>query len=173
MNETTISKSTLAPRDTRPPAPSPEAAELLAVGRRHLWSFQVLGQAPMLQESVRLGDWLLVPAQRDSTPLPPRAVARIAAIFASGARPQGFVLVHESPMLLKAPREAPQQPKVAAVPAGSTGGDVLSALGSALTAIVTTILPMFFLAAAAIVDPILVAVTEDNYWIEIDRWDTE
>ena len=32
---------------------------------------------------------------------------------------------------------------------------------------------MFFVVAAAVADPILVAVTESGYWIEIDRWDTE
>ncbi len=65
-----------------------ETRQLISLGHRHNWPFQVLGKAPMLQEPVRLGDWLLVPAQDDSTKVPERAMAKIQAIFAAGIRPQ-------------------------------------------------------------------------------------
>ena len=157
---------------------SPETGQLLALGKRNRWPFRVLGRAPMLHESVRLGDWLLVPAQADSSPIPERALARIQAIFAAGVRPKGFVLVHEAPKLLKAPREPRKDPE-SAWPNPSTAMpqsvlDVATALGKGIAALASTVLPMLFLfAAAAIADPILVAITEDNYWVEIDRWDTE
>jgi hypothetical protein len=32
------------------------------------------------------------------------------------------------------------------------------------------VVPAIFMAGAALIDPILIAVTEDDYWIEIDRW---
>jgi hypothetical protein len=157
---------------------SPEASQLVTLGRRHRWPFQVLGQAPMLQETVRLGDWFLVPAQEDSSVIPVRSLERIQAIFAAGLRPQGFVLVHEAPKLLKAPvveKEKPiAQPAVSTAALPQSTLDIATALGSGLAVLASMIFPMLFLvAAAALADPILVAVTEDGYWVEIDRWNTE
>ena len=178
MNAPTSAQGTLALRETQSSVLSPAVGQLLAVGRAHMWPFQPLGQAPMLQEPIRLGDWLLVPAQQDSAPIPARAMARIQAIYAAGARPQGFVVVHETPMLLKAPAETSPRPQDATLPVGTAvanavASDVLSAVAGVLSAFVSVILPAMFLVAAAMVDPILVAVTEDGYWIEIDRWKTE
>jgi hypothetical protein len=129
----------------------------------------------MIEEPVRLGNWLLMPAQQDSTVIPPRAMSRIRAIFDAGLRPRGFVVVHEAPMFLKAPA-APQAepktlPRTISSPEGT--GDFAAALGKGLSALASVIFPMMMLAAVAVVDPILVAVTEDGHWVEIDRWDTE
>jgi hypothetical protein len=33
--------------------------------------------------------------------------------------------------------------------------------------------PALLVVGAVVVDPILVAVTEDGYWVEIDRWWSE
>jgi len=130
----------------------------------------------MVQEPVRLGDWLLIPAQYDSSKIPERAMTRIQAIFAAGIRPQGFVLVHEAPKLLKAPVTPKQQPKAPAVTTSSphsTPG-FASTLATGFAAMASMVFPMlFFVVAAVLADPILVAVTEDGYWIEIDRWYTE
>jgi hypothetical protein len=155
---------------------STETRQLVTLGRRHYWPFQLLGRAPMIQEPVRLGDWLLVPAQDDSSKIPERALARIQAIFAAGIRPQGFVLVHEAPKLLKAPVTPKEQPKThtSTKTSTQTGSDLAKALGTGFAAAASMIFPMvFFVVAAALSDPILVAVTEDGYWIEIDRWYTE
>jgi hypothetical protein len=155
---------------------SPETRQLVTLGRRHHWPFQVLGKAPMVQEPVRLGEWLLVPAQDDSSKLPDRALVRIQAIFAAGLRPQGFVLVHEAPKLLKAPVTPKEQPKVVPVTTASpqSTSDLASGLVTGFVALASMIFPMLFMVAAAVLaDPILVAVTEDGYWIEIDRWYTE
>jgi hypothetical protein len=157
-----------------------ETRQVVSLGRAHHWPFQVLGKAPMVEDPVRLGDWLLVPAQDDSTAIPDRAMERIQAIFAAGIRPQGFVLVHEAPRLLKAPVEskdrAQQQYAPSPEPAASSqsGPDMLSMLGTGLSALASMVFPMLlFVVAAAMADPILVAVTEDGFWVEIDRWWTE
>jgi hypothetical protein len=63
-------------------------------------------------------------------------------------------LIHEAPALLP----APNQRKASGVLAQVFG---LFALGSVLSTLVMT---------AAVVDPILVAITPKCEWIEIDRW---
>jgi len=157
----------------------PETRQLLSLGRRRRWLVQLLGKAPMLQEPVRLGDWLLVPAQDDPTAIHERALDRIQAIFAAGIRPQGFVLVHEAPKLLKAPATPEEKPAEtlpgfsATAPLPESIVSLASALGAGLAGLASLIFPMLLFVAAAMVDPILVAVTEDGFWVEIDRWYTE
>lgn len=81
-----------------------QAHQFLALGDHMGWQTQVIGQAPMLKEAVRLQDWMLVPAHEDTTPLPTRTMRRIRTIYSQGLRPQGFVVVHEAPMQLMAPK---------------------------------------------------------------------
>ena len=154
---------------------------LLALGRKEGWPFRILGQAPMLAEPVRMEDWLLVPALEDSTPLPESTMGRLYAIYASGIHPQGFVLVHEAPLRLAAPDGEAIKAK-RKVDLKQIGGAVLgltaltgSVLAGAAIALVGGLLliPAGLIAAAVIVDPILVAVMPDNTWVEIDRWDIE
>ena len=160
--------------------------ELLAVARRERWNFQVLGQAAMPQKPVRLGDWLITPAQVDTSPIPLRALTRIQAIFAAGIRPQGFVLVHEAPKLLPSQTQEKKQATILAMPQktwkAKTGktidlSEIITTVFSGLGAVLQIVLPIlaviFFgvlFATANGLDPILVAVTEDGYWVEIDRW---
>ncbi len=152
-----------------------ETARLIGYGLSRGWPLAILGQAQMLQESVRLKEWLLVPAHQDTSQIPARALIRVQALFAAGIRPQGFVVVHEAPRLLPA-GETVQKPGLlpigniefedAADKIGKTIG-VLAALAIAATGLAL----MSSLAIGAVVlDPILIAVTQDNYWIEIDRW---
>jgi hypothetical protein len=79
---------------------SGETRQFIALGRQYHWGFRILGQAPIPEEPVWLGDWLLVPAQINSSTIPERTLERIDTIFASGIRPQGFVMVHEAPKVL-------------------------------------------------------------------------
>ena len=72
-----------------------------------------------------------------------------------GVRPLHWVLVHEAPMLLCAPK--PER-KPRALPYLA----LLGGLGVWLASTVIT--------TAAIVDPILIAITPDLDWVEIDRW---
>jgi len=169
---------------------STETQALLNLGRQQGWDTFVLGKAPLPGNPVRLQNWLIVPAQQDTTPIPPRTLERIESIFATGLRPQGFVLVHEAPRLLPAsvteshssvrishipPKTKKLAKSVALVGALTLGGLVIlpgliaiamAVIGMALAIVV----PLGLLAGAASIDPILVAVTEDGDWVEIDRW---
>ena len=184
----TNSQSKLMVQDqptTLRPNTSPWVQELLALGKQEVWDFALLGQAPMPEKPVRLEDWLIVPAQQDSSEIPERAMARVQAIFAAGIRPKGFVLVHEAPMLLAPPEgaEAQRTGSQWALDPETTQKVIeslsfgISALAKVVAGAVTLIavagavvVPAIFMAGVALIDPILIAVTEDDYWVEIDRW---
>jgi hypothetical protein len=172
------------------PRVSPQTQQLVTLGREQGWNCAVLGQAPIPNEPVRLGDWLIVPAHQDSSPVPVRAIGRVQAIFAAGLRPKGFVVVHEAPMLLPAPvQDQPNTLRLSVLPDQFKSGlkvvgTVLGVLATFLVAATGLVLlavaavslavilavPVALMVGAAVIDPILVVVTEDGYWIEIDRW---
>ena len=83
---------------------STQSGQMVSLGRRNGWGFQHLGYAELPERPVRLQDWLLVPANQDSTPVPPRTLERIKAIYLAGFRPKGFVVVHEAHKSFKPPR---------------------------------------------------------------------
>jgi len=161
--------------------------QLMKLGENQLWTFSILGIAPMPERPVRLKDWLLVPAHQDSSAVPKRTLARIQTIYQAGIRPKGFVVVHEAPMQLPAPEHQDAEVIEGDFRELQRGAieidlDKLTASGSALASTVlkvaasaavvigSIVLPAVFFAGAALLDPILVAVTEDDVWIEIDRW---
>ena len=158
-------------------ATHPETAKLIRYGVSHGWALAILGQAPMLQDPVRLKEWLLVPAHEDTSQIPERALNRIQALFAAGIRPQGFVIVHEAPRALPS-GESPH--KTAPLPIGNIEfedaavnvGKVIGALAAFAVAATGIALMSGLAVGAVMLDPILIAVTQDNYWIEIDRWDS-
>jgi len=170
---------------------SQQTHQLVAFGQQQGWGCTVLGQAAIPSEAVRIGNWLMVPAHLDSSPMPERAFERVQAIYAFGLRPKGFVVVHEAPMLLAASEEKDAGPfrlpllptkfksALKVVGYGLGGLAALIAVVSGLLVIAfafailagLVLLPAALIAGAAIVDPILIAVTEDDYWVEIDRWD--
>ena len=146
-----------------------QAHQFLALGDRMGWQTQVIGRAPMLKEAVRLQDWMLVPAHEDTTPLPARTMRRIRIIYSQELRPQGFVVVHEAPMQLTAPKPViVEKPPMEWEGVGKAVGAVAKVLGVLLLG--SMLLPLGLIAGMVLLDPILVAVTEDGYWIEIDRW---
>ena len=164
----------------------PETRQLLTLGRENGWEFSVLGQAPLPREHFRLGDWMVVPAHQDNSVIPQRALERVQAIYAAGLRPKGFVVVHEAPKLLSAPSEKKPEstpiwdelqnltPTIKWV-GGAIGALTVVTLGVgglvvAIMAGAALALPTVLVAGAIALDPILIAVTEDNVWIEIDRW---
>ncbi len=163
---------------------SPRVRELMTFGRDRLWDVAVLGQAPMPQEAIRLNNWLIIPAHQDNTEIPDHAMERVQAIFVAGFRPKGFVLVHEAPMMLSAPETNQTQLRTPWTLNPETTEKVINGLSFGVSAIAklmvgtvtlavvagSLILPGLLLAGAVLIDPILIAVTEDNYWIEIDRW---
>ena len=170
---------------TLKPIESLRVRELMTLGKDELWDFAVLGQAPMPEKPVRLEDWLIVPAQQDSSDIPEQALTRVQAIFAAGIRPKGFVLVHEAPMLLPPPEGAEmQRVETQWAPDPETTQKVIETLSFGISALAKVVawavtlvavagaivVPAIFMAGVALIDPILIAVTEDDYWVEIDRW---
>ena len=146
-----------------------QAQQLLALGDRMGWQTQVIGRAPMLKEAVRLQDWMLVPAHEDTTAIPARTMRRIHTLFSQGLRPQGFVVVHEAPMQLTAPKPVVEEKSpMEWEGVGKTVGVIAKVMGVLLLG--SMLLPFGLLAGLVMLDPILVVVTEDGYWIEIDRW---
>ena len=172
------------------PMVSPATLQLLLLGQQRGWDFAVLGQAPLPEDPVRLGDWLIVPADQDTSQVPARALERVQAIYAAGIRPKGFVVVHEAPKLLSAPvQDEPNTLRMPILPAqlkttltvvaGALGvlaiGFVVLSTIAVLAVLAISVAAMLILPAAlvvgvALVDPILIAVTEDGYWVELDRW---
>ncbi len=156
-----------------------QTKQLLTLGQENRWPMQVLGKAPMLKQPVRVQDWLLVPSTMDSTTIPDQAIQRIKALYEAGIRPQGFVTVHEAPLQLPSPTpiEKPEVDKQllkkiggAVLGLGAITGSLVAAVGVAIVGGLI-ILPAGLLAAAVIIDPILVAVMPDDSWVQIDRWD--
>ena len=128
---------------------------LLDVGYRNNWDFTLMGKAPIPTEPVRVGNWMIVDAREDQSRIPRKTMHRIQTIYAEGVRPLHWVVVHEAPYLLSPPQEkkkAPILPYLA----------LLGGLGFWLASSVIT--------AVAVVDPILIAITPDLDWVEVDRW---
>ena len=156
-------------------ATHPETAKLIRYGLSHGWALAILGQAPMLEEPVRLKEWLLVPAHEDTGQIPPRALNRVQALFAAGIRPQGFVIVHEAPRLLPAGETVK---KAVPLPIGHIEfedaalsiGKAIGALAALAVTATGVALMSGLVVGAMVLDPILIAVTQDSYWVEIDRW---
>jgi len=130
---------------------------LMDIGQRNNWNFVNLGKAPIPEQPVRAGEWLIVSATEDTSPIPKQTMQRIKTIYQEGIHPLHWVVVHEAPFLLSAPKpEKEKKPRILPYLA------LLGGLGVWLaTTIITT---------AAIVDPILIAITPEFDWIEIDRW---
>jgi hypothetical protein len=166
----------------------PETRRILDLAEQKGWDFNLLGQAPLPKEVIQLDQWLIAPANQDSSEMPVRTYKRIQVLFANGIRPKGFVVVHEAPRLLAAPKAVSQhivpqvfppaskKPKTGISPTVVVGTIVSSAvLGTILvavgTAVVTAVGALFL--GVALIDPIVVAVMEDGSWVEIDRWATK
>jgi len=172
---------------------SPEAGNLVGVGIRNTWDFRVLGRAPLLTVPVFVGNWWLVPVEQDSSLIPTRACERVQAIYRAGFRPKGFVIAHETTNLLSAPPKpstqvSPLGPPIAlkqllSRPVLLTAGAILfllvfgPLLVQLLVALVVGVLSLLLIpivlmgmVGAILVDPALIAVTEDGYWVEIDHW---
>ena len=141
---------------------STPSIQLLNFGRKQGWKFNYLGKASLPDRPVHLEEWLIVPAHLDSSLVPDRAWERIQTIYASGYQPAGWLVIHEAPKLLAAPKSI--QPKRKKL------WKYMAALGgvAAVGGLAAYIIPI--LGVAAVVDPILVLVTPEMDWIEIDRW---
>ena len=165
------------------PLTEPQALQLLALGERNGWLFHYLGQAPIPINPIRAGNWLLMPAQQDNSRIPSRTYQRIQAIYAQGLRPKGFVVVHEAPLQLTAPKtketsqinsRSKTNSNLKVIGAAALGIGAFAGAAVALVSVLVIggilLFPIAMVAGVILIDPILVAVTEDDHWIEIDRW---
>jgi hypothetical protein len=159
--------------------------ELLEFCRSEGWDAKVLGNAPLPEQPYRLGTWLIIPSHMDSNPMPERAMERIQTLFQNGYRPKGFFIIHEAPKELAATIQKPETPKTEKISpefkaklrsalsvTGKAMGGAAVLFGSLTLGLLAILvaLPVLVLGAVLVIDPILVAVTEDNTWVEIDRW---
>jgi len=148
----------------------------LAVANRYGWSFPVLGNAPMPNTPIRLDKWLILPATADTSPLPQSAYRKVETLFREGVRPKGFVIVHEAPMVLPAPVAVPEVTWSAPFKPVSDGSSIMAfveTFATGLANLMSAAVPFLLLPGLLLLDPILIAVTEDDTWIEIERWNIE
>ena len=169
---------------------SPEVRELVDVGRKHRWHFHAMGKAEIPTRPVFLRNWVLVPVEQDSSQIPARALERIQAIYEAGLRPKGFVIAHEAPRTLANPAQDEDSADGLRIDAEKLKRIVLDDVLPRLTAALRVGAPLVgkcvlvalqgtlwvlggigMLAAVVLIDPVLIAVTEDGYWVEIDRWE--
>jgi hypothetical protein len=154
--------------------------DLLAVAKRHNWQFRVMGTAPAPTKPVFYKDWWLIPVTDDNSHIPARALERVQAIYEAGIRPKAFVIAHEARPLLVAPAGAPQMSRLEfwskqmvdhSAAAAKVAGQVLVVVTPVLLAILGIgFMAALGLAAAILTDPCLIAVTDNDVWIQVDAW---
>lgn len=150
--------------------------------------FKVLGQAPMIKQPIYFQDWWLNPIQMDNSLIPARSLERVQSIYAAGIRPQGWILAHETAAALPPPIIEPVIKPQFTLPSWviewTLGLAIVGVVAAVAVAVITSIMAWLvatgptliiiglILAGIATVaqDPILICVTEDGLWIEVDRW---
>lgn len=154
---------------------------LVTLSMQEGWVFRILGIAPMPTEEIRLSKWAILPAHLDTSAIPSHALERVQAIYAEGIRPKGFVLVHELPNEI--PSGVPdvvegefviRRSQEITIDLGKVIDFSVKAVGAvavAAAAVAGVVLPaMFAVGSTLLLDPMLIAVTEHNVWVEIDFW---
>lgn len=153
---------------------------LLALADSKHWPFRVLGIAPVPETPLYAKDWWLVPIAEDHSQIPARALERVRAIYEAGIRPKAFVIAHEAPKQIAPLREAPLISPVEywTKRVGEQSVTVLKTIGTVvavaapivLTVLGAGLLASLAIAGAVVTDPCLIAVTEDDVWIQVDYW---
>ena len=154
---------------------------IMDVGKTHHWPFRVLGVAPVPGKPVYYKQWLLVPIAQDQSVIPARSLERVKAIYEGGGRPKTFVLMHEAPAQLPAPKDAPKLSQLEyrtrqlaehSETIGQVAGVLVAVAVPVLAVVFGTglLLTLGLLGGLMAVDPILIAITDVDVWIEIDRW---
>jgi hypothetical protein len=161
---------------------SRQTREILQVARTHYWAPRVLGVAPVPVAPVFHDNCWLVPLADDHSVIPSRALRRVQTIYEAGIRPKAFIVAHEAPPHLlaakAAPKETPVGHRAEARPSewAAIGGMVARVVGGVGLALLAVSLAgpalMLFglIGMAALIDPALICVTEDDVWIVVDAW---
>ena len=119
----------------------------------------------------------------DESILPISAAQKIQAIRVAGLRLRGYVIAHDIPeekgesqkekSKMQKPSQKPNSSKPNVEPkADESGGGFLEGVKSILRKL-PVILPALLIGSLLLLDPILIAVTDDYTWVEIERWKEE
>ena len=146
--------------------------ELIEFGKSKGWKFSILGKAPVPNNPVDRGDWIFMPFDMDNAIIPWNAKGKQMDILDAGLQPRAFVIAHEvknKPPIIEDEQNEEMKPfhektEVIAKPKSDSLGKSKNWFNS--------ILPMLpiFLIAMIFVDPILIAITDDYTWVELERW---
>ena len=129
--------------------PSKLARTAVSVGFKNHWRFRVVG------ENAYKDEWV----KERVTEAPRKAQDRIVALKRAGIPIKEFVVAHEAPRLLCAPKEEPKVVKQSKTQTASFPlGEILQFL------VYLFILPLTML------DPALIVVLEDGTWLEVMTW---
>lgn len=119
-----------------------QARQAIAIGRQNHWRFKV---------TQKRDEWVY-----ETVEVPQVGKDRIDALRRAGVRINGFVVGHEAPRLLTAPKEEKKHDfKITPVS--------IPDLSWMLELVVT----LFF---SALLDPALIVVLEDGTWLEVMNW---
>jgi hypothetical protein len=140
---------------------------------------RILGQSMVPAFPQLVGNWWLEPLG-PSTILPERARRRLQAVLTAGVIPRAVVVFHElsgtpparfSAIRRRAMAAARTLPPMA-IAVERSALRLLPVLGWLVTAAVRALLCGLaaVVAALVLIDPCLVVVTEDGWWLEVDRW---
>jgi len=155
--------------------PAARPAVALALG----FPVRILGQSMVPAFPQLVGNWWLEPLG-PSTILPERARRRLQAVLTAGVIPRAVVVFHELPATPPARFSAARRRGVQlaralpplAMAVERSALRLLPVLGWLLIAGIRALLSGLtaVVAALVLVDPCLVVVTEDGWWLEVDRW---
>ena len=143
---------------------SPYATKAIAEGRKHHMRFRVRGQGDVPPEPFYKDEWWYEILKSDSI-IPAEVGERVEVLKKAGIPIKGFVIAHEAPKILTAPRQE-KIPEVMDAPFE------LSGALEAISALLGVFLAVFglLLVAAIRLDPALIAVLPDGTWLEVATW---
>jgi hypothetical protein len=135
-----------------------QASAAMKVANEHHWQFKVLGTGKVLTEPIYTDSWWLTPA----TKIPAAGLKRVDALRKAGIPIKGFVIAHEAPKLLAAPKEEPK-PQPTQTSSSIPSFDASFILEGALLA-------FGLIFRAMLIDPALIVVLEDGTYLEVLTW---
>lgn len=177
----------------------PQAETVLKVGDDYRWEFRLMGKGPALSDTWIIPGWQIVAVDTNNpTSYPASTLEKVQAVNKAGVLPKKWLIANEYLHLLSgsATARSPwQRWRRQLIEATTTPSKTVVQViyGAVLVALLSLIfLPILFsllvvallvvaLVIGAVVvggaadfdHPVLVAVTDDNFWVEVDRWETE
>lgn len=146
------------------------ARQAIAVGRRNHWRFQVIECDEMPKEPILKSEWWYEPTDKYSIPEDGRE--RISAIELAGIKTVGFMVAHEAPRLLAAPKPQPKpMPKPQTKPKVEIDfSGVVQTITRLVVAGFVGLVGMVGLVFAVLLDPAIIVVLEDGTWVKVMTW---